>query len=234
MIRYRWSFAIIIPLALFYLLTTNFYALTYCLPSFNFYDAKRILQLILLAYFTLLLGVPLLRHQWSTLIAKLPQDIEGALGIFFLLGIWSAYLALFKEQAFLLICFYFLLIVAIAFIASSVSASHQLISIGFVVCIWLGVLSYLLVFSSVFAQWYPIYKQTGYSIFQHVIFPGFVNERFFAQFQDWTMGLLPVPLIYCAQKRPFYVPFLFLCGACWWALLFYNAPEARCLQAESR
>jgi len=219
----KWSFFVLVPIVFFYLFTTNFYALTYLFPNFNFYDAKRFLQLILLAYFILLLGIPYFREKWGILLAKLPRATEWILGAFFMLGIWSACLAIFKEEAFLLIGFYFLLVVVIAFIASNLMNSSQLLNIGLVVAIWLGIVSYLIVFATVFISWYPIFKQTGYSIFQHVVFPGFVNERFFSQFQDWTMGFLPLPLIFCLKKRPVYVPLLFILAAAWWALLFYDA-----------
>lgn len=215
----RRCWMLFVPLALFFILSLNYFLASGVFLHTNFYDAKRILEILLLLYTA---GYFLLsrfaRREALNVYFQLPGIVRLLLLLFFVLGLVSAQFAAVPKMACLEVGFIFLLVLFGLFIAVQRINYGEYIDRLLISIVLLAVVSYELAFLVSYVGIVAHHSNLNY-------FPGFVNVRFFSQLQTWILPLLVVPLVYIADRRRVFYWVIYLLVAFWWALAFANGAK---------
>ncbi len=215
----RRCWLLFVPLAIFFVLCLNYFLASGFFLHTNPYDAKRILEILLLLYTA---GYFLLsrfaRKEALNIYFKLPGVARLLLLLFFVLGLISAQFAAVPKMACLEVGFIFLLVLFGLFIVVQRINYGEYIDRLLISIVLLAVVSYELAFLVSYVGMVVHHSYVNY-------FPGFVNVRFFSQFQTWILPLLVVPLVYIADRRRFFYWVIYLLAVFWWALAFANGAK---------
>lgn len=213
-----------IPLTLFFLISLNFHLSGFLLANFNSYDAKRVLELILLSYFALLFLC--LNSKQQTLLAcfwQWPVLIRFSLLTIFFLGIVSSLVAPLPKMALLEFSTYLLLFYFAFFIVDEYSNDARQTNNILLTTIFLGVITYTIIFFSVYI--YLKNNPHDTASLNANFFPGFVNPRFFSQFLVWTLPLITIPLQLQGWSR--YKKLLVaVIAVAWWLIALTSATKS--------
>lgn len=211
---------ILYPLALAFLLALNFLLMHFIFPQNNEFDAQRLVQLIFMSYVAVILLCPRYGKAVFTVVQKLPKISQLGILLFFALGVFSSMQAASPKYAFLEVSVYFLWFVgccALARVVLEESEDPKLFTV-----ILIGTVNYLLMFIGLFIFFFFLMPLSQNIFVKQIFFPGFVNIRFFVQYQIWLLPLLLLPLVAKKNFR-WWRPLLFLVIFIWWAFTFYNA-----------
>lgn len=185
-------------------------------PGVGPFNEKRALQIgVLVAAGVVLLVFSASRRRWMSMFTALPSLAKYGLGTVLELGVLSAALAPASLSAFFEVGHFVLLFAAAGVVASAVyhlpEQSTRLL---------LGVV----IFSSFL---YCVYFSVRYG--GSLVLPalevgretvsGFVNTRFFNQYQTWTLPLLGGAVLVLPQKWRVSRGFVFFLTAVWWMLV---------------
>lgn len=205
----------------FFILASNYSLSAVFFPGYNPYDISRILELILLLLVALVLFLS--KQQTDAIVSVLrttPKSIRYLLLLVFCSGLCSSLLAHVTKMALLEVSLYILL-----FCFSLVIAAQR---------VQWGILTdrTLITLISCFTVFYLVYF---FYFYLHVLFfsadhtlaqfPGFVNLRFFAEFQIWTLPILAIPACYKTKPLRLYHIAAFMLLALWWSLAIVNGSK---------
>lgn len=200
----------IILISLFFVLSLNFYSYSFLFPGYSFYDAKRFLLLALLVLNKLsLVCFSELRTRWLQQWLAISTPIKVLIILFITFGAVSACINPTPYFSMLEVIWVVLLLV-LTFSVASVADSRWLllaINIGvFVSSVTLAV--------AFFESWWLNIKT--------LIIPGFMNVRFFSQYQIWTLPIVILPLLVW-RDRSIVLKILWGTIAIFWWLLAIKA-----------
>ena len=214
------SLSILFPLALAFLVSLNFFLMNFIFPENNTFDAQRLIQLIFMSYIAVALLCPKAARAVFQIVQGLPQISRLGILLFFALGVFSSMQAAAPKYAFLEVSVYFLWFVGSCTIARTVAAEREDTRIFSIIL--MSVINYVVMFCGLFIVLFFLAPFTQNIFAKQIFFPGFVNIRFFVQYQIWIIPLLTMPLVN-VQKFRWWVPLLILLASIWWAFVFYNA-----------
>lgn len=190
------------------------------------YDCRRILQLILLglAVIWLLVDYPV-RRAWLQFYQKLPLWTHTGIGVFFILGLVSSFLAPLPPFAFLQVGLYALLWVTSGLIAALYQLYEDRVTHFFVflLLLMIGLYEIYLLQSDIRIQFFhTVFSGAMQTQELALVAPGFQQPRFLAQFLSWTLPLIVLPtLLYPHHSRG--LKFLYLVVASlWWYAMILN------------
>jgi len=199
--------------AALYGLIAPWYSLEFTGPL---YDSARFLELILLIpIVTLLIVIPIWRHQALMVIASNPNTIKIGLSVFLMLALISSLFAQFPEKSLLEISLFTLLFM-FGIICQFLTCNNKtLMDRLFIATVLLGAL----LFICHFVICYLAAVVTNVSFSWISPFVSFSNVRFFSQYQAYTLPILVIPLITFNLPLRWRTVTLILL-AFWWALHF--------------
>ncbi len=209
----------VIPLGivfLFFAFSCNYYLSVHILPGYSLYDIKRILEvgLITLTMISLLFS-PALQKACVQSYCRIPTLTHVSIAVFFVLGTISAIVAPITQMALVEVSLYWLLFFFIIFIA----AQHQFWSTHYnKIMLSIIIVTTLFYLAALIPAYFHQFVK-AHSI--KFLFPGFMNTRFFAQYQVWTLPLILLPSLSFKRSWPVIVGCIVL-TALWWALAIAN------------
>lgn len=210
------AYLIILPILCYIVFTSS----AHLLPSYSYYDEKRLLQLLLLCFLPFL---PLIRRddrkQFSQLLASLPLLARQLLPPILLLALLST---LFSEGSIKYACIELAIALLLSAGALSVAFATQRLGKRFEDIVIIGIETAALLYLFVFLTTYVFYMgPTGEhgTITYRALYTYFSNPRFFNQFQSWLIPLLLLPLFIYHLHRNIRRSIL-LITAGWWMMLF--------------
>ena len=209
----------LLPLALFFIIALNYRLSSWVLPEYSLYDIKRILELLLLVItgcFLILSTTQ--RRMWLGLYNELPYVARLLITGFFLLSIISSMLAPLPYMALLELSLYLLLFYFILFIASQRLLYGAAVDKTLVGITILGALVYI-------ATFFKVYISSLVFHYPFNIFPGFVNLRFFAHYQVWTLPLITLPLFLLPKHNWIFKIAIYIIAILWWTLAIANGAK---------
>lgn len=214
------QFNLLIPslfLFFFFLFTLGYYFSTHIFFGFLPYDAKRVLELILLiglngffltSRFYSFDGLRLFLH-FSFLTRTL-------LILIVLLGVTSSCLSAVPKMALLEVALYIALFFLTIYVALLRIKYKQIADMTFVSLVFVCALIYLFNFFVVNLSHLSLNFNSMTS------FVGFMNLRFFEQYQVWTMFLIFLPLFFIPYQKRFLRFMVYLISAFWFLLVLIN------------
>lgn len=209
----RWSLVFVGVLGVYLVLVPSISVI----PSLEPYNEKRVLQIGLLLFGGgFLLGSHLDRTHLLSSFWGLPLSARWGLGAVLGLGVFSASVAPALFYAFLEVSHFVLLFVAAGIVASAVRQIPQQTEQALFGAVVVSALLYAVYFAVRYAtsSLFP-----GVSIGQEIL-TGFVNTRFFNQYQTWTLPLLGGAVLALPRVRWAVRGCVFGLAALWWALVF--------------
>lgn len=195
------------------------------LPDVEPYDAKRLLQLVLLGANALfLLGSSALRAGWLDVWSGLPRLLRAVLGALLALGLLSSAVAAAPRYALLEVAHLGLLFALALSVAALRRRGRGLTDDVLLGVVVMSAACYLLsvTVGYVMAQVLP-----GFGIWPDA-YTGFSSVRFFNQFQTFTLPLIVLPALLWAGTRRTRLVWLGV-AACWWMLLFASGGRGAAL-----
>jgi O-antigen ligase len=195
---------------------------------FNFYNLKRIVELLLLVLTgVLLLSSPRLRTEVFQAFQQLSHEVQIAFGLFFGLGLLSAFFAISPISGFFGLAHDFLWVI-LAFVISRlwIHRSMPLMATrAFLLAISLYVIlafiSYLLTYHR-FAHGYLSTETLRYM----TVYPQFLNPRFLAQIFILTWPILTYVSVSTWRKKPVFSLFILFINSYWFTLAIQNESRA--------
>ena len=184
----------------FFAITLNFHLSTWLAPGYILYDINRIAKVGLLVL--------------CDCFRQLPNFAKIAMGLIVSLGLVSVLLAQMPQHALL----EYSLFLALGFLSVYLMAIrqryHQSADTVLLICILLSIAIYTVTFITVYIQilFDPI---TSLTLFNDNFFPGFVNIRFFAQYQIWTMPFIVIPILYFFHRSKLLSGLFFILASFW-------------------
>ncbi|MDF2690186.1 MAG: hypothetical protein K0S29_41 [Gammaproteobacteria bacterium] len=212
----------------------NALTLLWLLPSYCFYDIRRITQLSLFLIISLMLfSSSSLREKCISLIMQLPKLSQIALLGFFVLGLISACFAALPRfgllewaTAFML----FVMTISLAAIRAKLHQSFDRIMLYALMTI-IGCYSFLALSTLLIAATGTLAAASSSALFYALAAPTFNNPRFLTQLMSWTLPLMVLPNLLYPSKQRWLRYILFLLAAYWWCLAF--AGQSRALELAS-
>lgn len=210
-------------LLLFFVVSLNPSLALFLMPNFFMYDIHRIVELgLLISFSAILIIFPLQMKYVINVIIKLPKLSRILLLIIFIIGLISALRAAVPEMAFVeffldVLLFYFAITVAAQ--ENSLNKNKFLIISIFLICFYYSCYFFYSYVVLLFGSKHQVLTS----------FPGFLNLRFFSEFQIWSLAIISVPL--CSKSdwpRSGKIPY-FLFVSFWWALAFINSSKGLAL-----
>lgn len=219
---YYQDFAKLLPIILlvfFFGVTLNYTLSFHFLPGYTFYDIKRILELLLLFEFVILFFIfPSLYKTSLSVLSSLSSLTVWIMKLFFIIGIISAALAPLPKMAFTEVALYFLLFNFALFIAGySVKFDEKADAL-----LLAAVLSSVIIYLFTIVQ---VYMSTIIHGSALAPYPSFMNQRFFVQYQIWTMPFIVLPVFIRKRFNSIINGLCYLAATIWWALTFGNGSK---------
>jgi O-antigen ligase len=213
------SLMLLLPLTAFFLISLNFYLTWDILKGYAYYDSKRIFEMALLGCmtFTFVLSQSQ-RVSWLQTFHKIPTLNRVFITGFFLLGLISSLLAPVMKMALLETALYLLFSFFILFIAAQRKQWEQSYDTILLGIVFLSIVSYLAIILKIYAVHLVTNKHIA------ALYPGFMNPRFFAQYQTWTLSLVLLPIF--LYKRKWIKISCWAIALAWWVLAVSNGSKA--------
>lgn len=211
----------LLPLAMIFIIALDYKLSTSLFPNYYLYDVKRILEIILLIYVGLYLLISFRgRYACLELYNRFPNKMRLMILSVFALGIFSALLAPIPRMALLTVAQFFLIFCFILFIAMKRTTIGVLADKFIIFIIILGVIVYEFVYFGGYLSSLLTSAKFNY-------FLGFVNSRFLAQYQAWTLPLVTLPIFLVAEKRSAMrssiLVLTYVIASLFWAIAIMNA-----------
>lgn len=207
-------------LSLFFFFTLGYFFSTRINFGLMPYDFKRILQLLLLVMFNGFFVVsPRYRLRAVSLFCAFPLLMRAILAIILCVGVVSSILAARPYFAFLELSLYillFLFFINIATLYLDQPKYFERIMMGIVV---FSAILYLITFAID-----TRFQSASFTLFL-LNFPGFMNIRFFSQYQGWTLGIILMPLFLLPSRFLWCRWVLFFIASLWFLLFLVNFPK---------
>jgi len=186
------------------------------LLAYYTYDIQRGSEILLLSCITLFTIVnDELRGSWLKSFFIFSTLTRILIGLFFGLALISSYFAAKPFMALMEVLNFYLLFHAMLFLAgirSDIGDKANKYFLGFIIC---SVYAYLIFY-------FVIDKSTlsnATSGRSSTVFPGFVNIRFFGQYQLWSLVLIGLPLLTFKKYRLSLSLLLLFMNVCWWGIM---------------
>ncbi len=198
-----------------YLLATSGWNL---LPAMDSYDAKRVLEVIIIG-FSLLFGLLYrpVRSRAVLIIGLIPWPVQLAIALVFTFGLISALASGNVFYGLTEVSLYFCLFALIFFTAASAQLlGDRMLTLVAVFLLLLGSLITVTELIGLLVHW-----KFGQPATSHTLFLRFSHPRFFNQVQSWLIPLMVLPVLAFKGSRVVAAVAL-LNLAFWWALLFYS------------
>jgi putative inorganic carbon (HCO3(-)) transporter len=211
----------LLPLAIFFIIALDYKLSALFFPNYYLYDIKRILEIILLLYIGLYLLISFRgRYACLELYNRFPSKVRLIILSIFALGIFSALLAPIPRMALLTVAQFFLIFCFIVFIAMKRVTIGVLADRFIIFIVILGIVVYEFVYFSGYLSTLLTSDKFNY-------FLGFVNSRFLAQYQAWTLPLVTLPIFLVTEKRSAMrtsiVALTYVFASLFWAIAIMNA-----------
>ncbi len=201
----------LVCISLFFFLSLNYYLALKLLPGYTTYDIKRIFEIGMLCLIALyIIFSKEQTERWLAAFRLIPAIARWALLGIMSCGLVSSYLAPMTMMALVELLTVLLLFVFAIFIAANFLYQPERYQRALLAILYLATLTFTAVFFVVLAnhQW-RLYGG----------FPGFVNIRFFSQFQVWLLPLLSLPLLQKSYHKAWWVIGGLLSGL-WWMFVY--------------
>ncbi|MBB70928.1 MAG: hypothetical protein CMF50_00845 [Legionellales bacterium] len=203
-------------LGLYLLLSLSYFLIHPLLPGYLPYDIKRLLEITLLGVMVChLIASPRYCQRWLHKFIGMSRCARGLLLLILALGILSACLAQYPRFAVLEVGTWVGLFYLTLYIASTDK------SVIFDKAIFSVIYASMVYFLGVFVYQYAVNLSSG-TLQQLNYFPGFMNVRFFSQYQIWTLPLVLLPFLCLSPQRWFMRGISYVIAVLWWMLAFYS------------
>lgn len=182
------------------------------MPGYLPYDIKRVCEVVFLLLVAAVLCVSGKQQAyWLSQFRCLPQAARYLLFGILLIGIASSWLAPISRMAFAEVALYSLLFVWVLFVAAQPQVWKKSMDKIWISCIALGISLYILTY----------FVSYGELLFSHKLlahFPGFVNIRFFSQFQIWTLPIITLLITNNKNQSVALKLIFYTIAMAWWCL----------------
>ncbi|KPJ67406.1 MAG: hypothetical protein AMJ43_03870 [Coxiella sp. DG_40] len=217
----------LLPLAVFFIIALNYKLSNLCFPDYYIYDVKRILEIALLLYVGLYLLISFRgRYACLELYNRFPNQMRLIISCVFVLGIFSALLAPIPRMALLTVAQFFLIFCFILFIAMKRITIGVLADKFIIFIVVLGIAVYEIMYFSGYVSTLFISGKFNY-------FLGFMNPRFLAQYQSWTLPLVTLPIFLVAKKKPVIrtgvITLTYIIASLFWTIAIIDASRGQIL-----
>lgn len=211
------NYLLLAMIAVFFLVTLNFYIMRWLMPHYIPYDVQRVFQLGLLVVASLcLIFSQGLQERWLKVFLQIPLWVRVALLLVALLGVISAIRAPLTNMALLEVAFYFLLFTFILSLAAAIKQQPIQYQASLIRIYYLGAITFLAIFISVIIH---TLRQAGGDL--AISMPGFINIRYFSEYQIWGLLLMIVPFMVKGRSKVLLV-FLGCIFGLWWMMVFLD------------